>query len=103
MVELESAAKAPRLRFAAASELARIYVSRDRLAEAIEWFERAAEAPAPGSEEEHQLLYDLASALERCGELERALAIFLELQANAGSYRDVPARVGRLARAQARG
>ena len=100
---LEAASRAPRLRFATASLLGRIYVGRNQTAQAIEWFERAAEAPAPSPDEGQRLLYDLAAALESAGEVARALAIFMELQADAGSYRDVAARVGRLSKAQARG
>jgi hypothetical protein len=100
---LQTAARAPQLRFSAAALLGRVYASRNMTAEAIEWFERAAEAPAPTREEGQTLLYDLAASLERSGEVARALAIFMELQADAGSYRDVPARVTRLANAQTRG
>jgi hypothetical protein len=70
---------------------------------AIEWFERAAEAPPTSPDEGQKVLYDLASSLEITGEVARALAIFMELQADAGSYRDVTARVSRLTKAQARG
>ena len=100
---LEAASRAPRLRFATASLLGRIYAERNKTAQAIEWLERAAEAPASSTEEGRRLLYDLATALESVGEVARALAIFMELQAEAGSYRDVAARVGRLTKAQARG
>jgi tetratricopeptide (TPR) repeat protein len=95
---LQAAARAPRLRFATASMLGRIFRKRGMTAQAIEWFERAAEAPAPSPGESHQLLYDLAEALETAGEVARALAICLELQADAGNYRDVTARVDRLAK-----
>jgi tetratricopeptide (TPR) repeat protein len=99
MVALEAASRAPRLRFAAASGLARLHVERGQTAQAIEWFERAAQAPAPTSDESHQLLYELAVALESVGEVERSLAVSLELQADAGAYRDVAARIDRLAKA----
>jgi hypothetical protein len=48
-------------------------------------------------------LYDLASTLESSGDTSRALAAFLELQADAGEYRDVAARVDRLGRVQTGG
>jgi len=73
------------------------------LPQAIEWLERASEAPAPGVNEGRELLYDLGSSLDAAGETSRALAVFLELQTNAGDYRDVPARIERLARVQAGG
>ena len=67
---------------------------------AIEWLERAVEAPAPGVSETCELLYDLGAILESAGETSRALAVFLELQADAAGYRDVAARIERLARVQ---
>ena len=71
--------------------------------QAVEWFEKAAQAPAPTAQEGHDLLYDLADALEKEGEIARALAVALELQADAGDYRDVAARIDRLTKVQARG
>ena len=69
----------------------------------MEWFERAAQAPAPTPEEGYDLLYDLADALEKQGETARALAISMELQADAGNFRDVAERIDRLTKVQARG
>ena len=71
--------------------------------QAVEWFERAAQAPAPTQEEGYELLYDLADALEKQGETARALAISMELQADAGAFRDVAERIDRLTKVQARG
>jgi tetratricopeptide (TPR) repeat protein len=100
---LQSASRAPALRFASASMLGRLYRERGMTPEAIEWYERAAQAPAPTPEEGHALLFDLADALESDGEVARALAVCLELQADAGTYRDVDDRVHRLTIVQARG
>ena len=100
---LENAAKSPRQRFEAGSILGRIYRERGNVAAAIEWLERAAEAPAPSVERGRALLYDLGGALQAAGETTRALAVFLELQADAGDYRDVPARIDHLARTQSGG
>jgi tetratricopeptide (TPR) repeat protein len=100
---LQSASQAPRLRFATASVLGRIHRDRGAVDKAIEWFEQAAQAPAPTPAEGYQLLYELAELLEASGETARALAVCLELQADAGEYRDVSQRVDRLARLQARG
>jgi tetratricopeptide (TPR) repeat protein len=94
---LRSAAKSPRLRFEAASALGRLYRERGDSGAAIEWLERAAEAPAPNVDEGRALLYDLATTLEAAGETARALAVFLELQAEGTEYRDVTARAERLA------
>jgi tetratricopeptide (TPR) repeat protein len=101
--ELEQAARAPKLRFEAASILARLLRDRGDAPTAIEWFERAAEAPAPTPEAGRALLYELGQALESCGEVARALAVYLELQADAGEYGDLKARVERLSRVQAEG
>jgi hypothetical protein len=80
-----------------------VYDRRGESTLAIEWLERAAEAPAPSPEEGRALLYDLGVLLDGAAETSRALAVFLELQADAGDYRDVPARIDRLARVQTGG
>ncbi len=103
LVSLQSASRTQGSRFVAASLLGRIYRDQGAAAQAIEWFERAAQAPAPTPGEGHQLLFDLAQALEDAGETARALAICMELQADAGNYRDVAARIDRLANVRARG
>jgi tetratricopeptide (TPR) repeat protein len=99
----QTASRSPRQRFRAAASLGRMYRDHSALRDAIEWFERAAEAPAPSLDEAHALFYELAEALEACGETARALAVCLELQADAGEYRDVTVRINRLSRAQTRG
>ena len=100
---LQTAARAPVHRFEAASLLGRIYLQRNDLSHAILWLGLAAEAPAPGEDESRELLYDLGCTLETAGETARALAVFLELQVDAGEYRDVAMRVDRLARVQTGG
>jgi tetratricopeptide (TPR) repeat protein len=100
---LEVAVRAPRLRFEAASMLARLCLKRGAAEKAIDWFERAAEAPAPSPDDGRALLYDLADTLEAQGETARALAVFLELQADAGEYRDLASRLQRLTNAQTQG
>ncbi|HEX6463407.1 MAG TPA: tetratricopeptide repeat protein [Vicinamibacterales bacterium] len=100
---LRTAARSPSHRFEAASLLGRLYLKRGDLPHAIEWLERAAEAPAPDQKEARELLYDLGRILEAAGETARALAVFLELQADAGEYRDVAMRVSRLSRVETGG
>jgi tetratricopeptide (TPR) repeat protein len=99
----EKASRAPRLRFMTSWLIARLYREREMMPQALEWLERAAQAPAPTSDESHQLLYELADGLEKTGEVARALAICLELQADAGDYQDIATRIDRLTRVQAGG
>jgi tetratricopeptide (TPR) repeat protein len=99
ITELRVAVRSPRRRFEAAAMLARLSLAGGRVDEAIDWFERAAEAPAPSLEACRKLLYELGDALDTAGQAARALAVFLELQAESSSYRDVARRVDRLRRA----
>jgi tetratricopeptide (TPR) repeat protein len=99
----EKASRAPKLRFMTSWLIARLYRERDMMPQALEWLERAAQAPAPTHDESHQLLYELADGLEKTGEMARALAICLELQADAGEYKDVSKRIDRLTKVQAGG
>ncbi len=100
---LEVAARSPRQRFEAASTLGRLFLARQDAMHAIEWLERAAEAPAPTPEAGRALLYDLGQTLEALGEDARALAVFVELESESAGYRDVSGRIDRLSKAQARG
>ena len=103
VASLQTAVRSPMQRFEAAAALGRVYERRGEPTQAIEWLERAAEAPAPTPEAGRELLYGLGTLLDDAGETSRALAVFLELQADAGDYRDVPARIDRLARVQTGG
>ena len=100
ITELEQAARSPHHRFEAASTLARLYRRRGEPAPAVEWLERAIESPAPSVDQGRALLYELGLTLEQSGEHARALAVFLELLADAGSYRDVETRAARLSRVE---
>ena len=100
---LRTAAQAPRLRFEAGSLLGRMMRKRGDVPQALEWLERASEAPPPSPEEGRELMYDFGVTLDESGETARALAVFLELQSEAGDYRDVPERIDRLARVQSGG
>jgi tetratricopeptide (TPR) repeat protein len=97
---LEGAAKSPRQRFDAASMLGRLYLERRDPAHAIEWLERAAEAPAPTPDAGRALLYDLAKTLESVGEHSRALAVFVELESESGGYKDVSRQIERLSKSR---
>jgi lipopolysaccharide biosynthesis regulator YciM len=97
------AARWPAERFEAAMTLARLHMQRGERPRAVEWMERAAQVPAPTPDAGRQLLYYLGVTLEDSGETARALAVFLELQADAPQYRDIGARVQRLSRVEAGG
>ncbi|MCX6543733.1 MAG: tetratricopeptide repeat protein [Acidobacteria bacterium] len=94
---LRRAGRDPIVRFRATVMLARIATDRGHVDEAITWFERAAESPAPSDRAERSLLYELGVALERAGEPVRAQAVFLELSAIEPGYRNVAARLQALA------
>jgi tetratricopeptide (TPR) repeat protein len=98
---LESASRSPKLRFATSRLIARLYRDRKMAEKSVEWLERATQSPAPTSDDAHQALYELADGLEQAGEGARALAVLLELQADAGDYQDVDARISRLTKVQA--
>jgi pilus assembly protein FimV len=98
--ELGWAARSPLRRFEAASLVARLHRDRGQFDAAVEWYERAAEAPAPTVEAGRELLFELAQTLETQGEAARALAVYLELRTDAGNYRDISARIERLSRLQ---
>ena len=70
---------------------------------AVSWLELASQVPAPTVEDSRALMYELGEVLEAVGETARALAVFRELQADAGAYRDVAKRVDRLSRVQTGG
>ena len=97
----EIAVRAPRHRFEAAAALGRICRSRRELERAATWLERACEAPPPDAETGRAVAYEFGVLLEELGETARALAVLLELQAEAGEYRDAGDRVARLTRLQA--
>jgi tetratricopeptide (TPR) repeat protein len=103
IANLEEAARTPTVRFEAAWRLARVLVSRGELAAAVDWLERAVEAPPPTPEEGHAAMYELGDALSRLGETARALAVLMELEGESNGYRDVRTRIVQLSQAQSRG
>ena len=101
---LEKASRAPKLRFATSWLIARLYRDRGMMpAGARVARARVAGAARPNAEDGHQVLYELADALEQSGEVARALAICMELESDAAGYRDVAERIDRLTKVQAEG
>ena len=98
-VHLRTASRSPRRRFAAARLLADVHERGGRVDAAIEWLGHAVDAPGVTAAERSDTLLRLADLLERSGETARALAVCLELQADAGDYKDLAARIERLSRA----
>jgi tetratricopeptide (TPR) repeat protein len=93
---LEGVVRSPRHRFDASAMLARLHRDSGHVHDAIDWFERAAESAPAATDASHEVLYELGALLIEAGEIVRALAVFLELQADAPDYRDVAAQVERL-------
>src|SRR5688572_23195464 len=96
MKALEVAARSPRHRFRAGAMLAKSYLNSGDHSSAIEWYGRAVEAPAPSPMALHAVLYEVATVVEAHGEGARALAVLLELQSEAGEYRDVSSKLEQL-------
>ena len=103
VADLHDALRVPHTQVKAAAELGRMHLRRGDLQGAVEWLERAADSPAVTQEEAFAVLYDLADALQRLGEPARALAILVDLDADAGVFRDVRTRIEQLVRSQAGG
>jgi tetratricopeptide (TPR) repeat protein len=100
---LQKASRAPKLRFATSWLIARLYRDRGMMPQTLEWLDRASQAPPSNVDDGHQVLYELADALETVGENARALAVCMELESDASGYRDVAARIDRLTKVQAEG
>ncbi|MGE0449136.1 MAG: tetratricopeptide repeat protein [Vicinamibacterales bacterium] len=100
---LKNGARLPERRFAAASALAQLFQARGQIADSVRWLGIAADAPGLDPVDRHRTMLDLADLLERIGETAGALAVSLELHAEAGDYRDVSTRIARLAARQVGG
>jgi pilus assembly protein FimV len=93
---LLQAVKSPKRRFRCGAMLAQLYRDIGDIPRAIEWCERAAEAPPSSPEDGARLMYDLADLLETMGENGRALAVFMEIDAGIPGFMDVTIRIARL-------
>jgi tetratricopeptide (TPR) repeat protein len=96
--QLRLAARVDHRRFQAARLMATIHQQQKRVSQAIEWLGHAVDAPFVPAIERHEALLELAALLEASGEASRALAVCLELRADAGDWRDVAERIARLSR-----
>ena len=103
ILSLETAARSPAHRFEAAAMLGRLYLAQGEPRKGIEWLQQATRETAATPEDRRAVLFDLGVLLDEAGEPDGALAIFLELQADAGDYHDVPSRIDRLARVKSGG
>ena len=101
--QLRHAMRSPQRCFTAASTLSRVFEQQQRLDDALQWLGHAVGAPGVGRAERFDALYRMASLLETTGRAASALAIRLELQSEAGNYRDLDVRIERLSRAQGGG
>ena len=98
IAQLQAAAETPALQFQAAAQLGRWFLQKGQFDRGVEWLERACGVPAPVREHGLAARYDLADALERAGQPDRALACWSDLEFDAASYRDVAERLARLTR-----
>jgi Tetratricopeptide repeat len=98
---LEQVSSDSRYRFRAAAALGQLFWQQGDPDGALRWLELASEAPAPDPDTGRAVMYDFGEKLEQTGDTTRALAVFLDLLAEQGDYRDVRERVDRLTRVQA--
>jgi tetratricopeptide (TPR) repeat protein len=63
---------------------------------AVKWFEKGLTAPGRTEEEYQGLKYDLATAHEASGEVDRALSLFTDLYGQNANFRDVASKVREL-------
>ncbi len=103
VAQLEAAALTPSLEFQASAQLGRLLIERGDLEAGIGWLDRAARAPIQVPEHAIAVLYEMADALERMGDVSRALTVLTDIESDVGGYRDVRERLDRLTRAQAGG
>jgi tetratricopeptide (TPR) repeat protein len=99
IASLTAAAQNPSLQFLASAQLGRLLLRLGRVRDGIGWLERATQAATAVREQRLDVMYELADALEREGDLARALDVFGDLEFDAASFRDVPARITSLRRA----
>ena len=96
IAEFQLAAKDESRMLECASMLGICFIEKGMPKLAVKWFEKGLSAPGRTDEEYQALRYDLASALEQAGDVDRALALFTDLWGQDASFRDVADRVRQL-------
>jgi tetratricopeptide (TPR) repeat protein len=90
-------------RVRAAAMLAEALDAQDRPGEAVEWLERVVQAPEVNDRDRLDAMRRLGALLERIGEPDRALAVWLELQAGQPDDAEAAAGIARLMNVAGRG
>jgi hypothetical protein len=69
--------------------LGHCFVGKNLPRAAVKWFKKGLAAPGHGEEEYQALRYDLGSAYEQTGDLDRAIEVFTDIYSADVSYRGV--------------
>jgi tetratricopeptide (TPR) repeat protein len=97
IAELQLASHGPDRRAECASLLAACFLDKGLPRRAVQWLERGLALEGLDERESLSLRYDLARALEACGEDERALDLYVDLFGEDAAFRDVAEKVRLLA------
>jgi pilus assembly protein FimV len=93
IAEFQLAAKDEARLLECASMLGICFLEKGMPKLAMKWFERGLKAPGRTEEEYSALRYDLATAHEAAGDVDRALALFSDLYGQDANFRDVANKV----------
>jgi len=96
IAEFQLAAKDDARLLECASMLGICFLEKGMPKLAMKWFERGLKAPGRTEEEYAALRYDLATAHEAAGDVDKALALFTDLYGQDANFRDVAAKVREL-------
>jgi pilus assembly protein FimV len=93
IAEFQLAAKDEARLLECASMLGICFLEKGMPKLAMKWFEKGLKAPGRTEEEYAALRYDLATAHEAAGDVDRALALFSDLYGQDANFRDVATKV----------
>jgi tetratricopeptide (TPR) repeat protein len=93
IAEFQLAAKDEARLLECASMLGICFLEKGMPKLALKWFEKGLKAPGRTEEEYAALRYDLATAHEAAGDVDRALALFSDLYGQDANFRDVATKV----------